>query len=121
MNNWMTPTEAMRFFGMDTVEELEQTIIEFDIEADFNTAGDVIAIECSDLKEALFTRHERQVGYRPDDEVEVARQRSLSVRRDRDHKKRRDDRRKLLVKRVIEKAGKVAELPPDSPVDPTGG
>jgi len=60
--------EAMAYFGLTDESELERIVIEYDIDADVNTSGQLIHIDADDAKAALFAEHEIVVGYRPDDE-----------------------------------------------------
>ena len=60
----------MKYFGVSTLEELEEIIADFDIDALLTGDGKLLGIEGHDeMKEALFERHKKQFGHRPDDEV----------------------------------------------------
>lgn len=68
MNAWASLPEAMRYFGVDTLEELEDIVVEFDIDAIVSDDGRLLGIQgTEEMKEALFERFRRAVGHRPDD------------------------------------------------------
>jgi hypothetical protein len=70
MSQWASAAEAMAYFGVDTLEELEDIVVEFDIDTVMDPEGRLIGVGgVEELKEALFERYRRKVGHRPDDPV----------------------------------------------------
>lgn len=104
---WMPREWAIRAFGLTDddagIDELNELVDEFDIDVELGPIGDVVQINANDpgIKEALFTRHERQVGYRPDDPKKVSKARSIVMSSEMAAKdQRRADRRARLGKRI---------------------
>lgn len=64
--DWMLVDDAMRFFGLSSVEEVEDAAVEFNLPVLLGESGELTKVGAVGLKEALFTLHERKVGHRPD-------------------------------------------------------
>ena len=96
-----TTEEALRFFGLgNKIEELERIVVEYDLDADFDDAGELILVDVGDVKEALFEEHKRNIGYRPDDPVAMAREKRNAERREKSALERRIKKRTTLEQRV---------------------
>jgi hypothetical protein len=68
MSQWASADEAMAYFGVTTLEELEDIVVEFDIDTVMSPDGRLVGVGGpEELKEALFERYRREVGHRPDD------------------------------------------------------
>jgi hypothetical protein len=68
VNTWASVDEAMKYFGLSTLEELEDLIVEFDLDTLVTDDGRLLGIQGADeMKEALFERFKQQFGHRPDD------------------------------------------------------
>jgi hypothetical protein len=65
--NWMDVQEALLFFGLEDMDELELLVLDHDIDA-LVDQGRVVAIDANDVREALFELHRKRAGYRPDDQ-----------------------------------------------------
>jgi hypothetical protein len=62
------PTEtALRFFGLDTEEELEDLVLELGVEAEVAGDGRILAVSAEGRQAVLHKVYERNVGHRPDD------------------------------------------------------
>lgn len=64
---WMSTEEALQSLAFKNEDELEDFVLEFDLEARVDDSGRITAIQAWDLREPLFTLHERRAGFRPDD------------------------------------------------------
>lgn len=95
--------EALRFFGLDDVSDLERIVLEYDIDAEVDDAGGLVAIDAADLREPLFAEHERRHGHRPDDPAAVDRARKDQHRHEEAARRRRADRRERLRERHVKK------------------
>lgn len=69
---WMDKEEALQAFAFESEDELEDFVLEFELEAKINDAGEITAVQAWDLREPLFELHARRVGYRPDDPKAMA-------------------------------------------------
>jgi hypothetical protein len=70
MTAWTNVDEAMKYFGVATVDELEDIVVEFDLDTIVADDGRLLGIQGADeMKEALFERFKQQFGHRPDDPV----------------------------------------------------
>jgi hypothetical protein len=68
MNAWTNSGEAMRYFGVATLDELEDIIVEFDLDTILSEDGRLLGIQgAEEMKEALFERFKQKNGHRPDD------------------------------------------------------
>jgi hypothetical protein len=115
---WMPREWAIRLLGLTDddagYDELNELVLEFDIDVELGPIGDVIRINANDpgIKEALFSRHERQVGHRPDDPKKMAATRSAMMNtalaaRD----QRQADRKARLGKRIAaRKRSKISRM-----------
>lgn len=115
---WMPRVQACRFFGLTDddagYDELNELVVEFDIDAEVGPIGDVIAINANDpgLKEALFARHHRKVGHRPDDSKKMGKARSIMMNTELAAKdQRKAARRDRLPKRIAaRKRSKISRM-----------
>lgn len=100
MVDWLSPDEAMRYFGVD-LPGLEKIVADYNIDADIDLDGQIVAVNAADVKEPLFVEHEKEVGYRPDDE-EMHDQFALELANaEQAAKADRDTRINLLKRRVV--------------------
>jgi hypothetical protein len=66
-NDFMPAATAMRYLGIDDLDELERIIVEHGVEVELDGNGMVYGVEAESLKHALFEEHRHALGYRPDD------------------------------------------------------
>jgi hypothetical protein len=90
--------EALRFFGLDDVAELERIVLEHDIDAEVDDDGELVAI-AAELREPLFEEHRRRHGHRPDDPEQVAKAHRAMREFDEEARRRRAARRTRLRER----------------------
>lgn len=70
--------EACRYFGLTDDDEgwdaLNEIALEYKLDVELGPNGDVLRVNANDpeAKEALFGRHEKLAGHRPDDPKKVA-------------------------------------------------
>jgi hypothetical protein len=110
--SWMTRTTACRYFGLTDDDEgwdrLNEIVDEFDIDCELGPIGDVLRVNANDpgVQEALFTKHEREVGHRPDHPERVAEARRQSVAdRKAMRAHRQTERKAKLAKRIAKRKG----------------
>jgi hypothetical protein len=104
---WLDRTAACRYFGLtdddDGWDALNEIVLEFEIDAELGEVGDVLRINSNDpgMADALFVRHEREVGHRPDDSGRIKKaRRALIAAEDEKRRGRESKRRSELGKRV---------------------
>ena len=100
--------EAMRYFGVDDIQELQRIVLEHDIDVEVDDDGALVSI-IGDLKEPLFEEHHRQVGHRPDDPEQMKKAHANQQRRETLARQRREARRELLKARHTKAVKKVAK------------
>jgi len=99
MPDWMPTDTALRYFGLQTEAELEDLVLEFNIDAEVDNLGNVLTIDASDTREALFESHKRKVGHRPDDPQFASLVQASQEHKEQDEKQVRDQRRQKLVEK----------------------
>lgn len=91
--------QAIASFGLvdepDPVTELERIVLEYDLDADVDDDGNLLAID-ADIREAVFEEHRKKVGYRPDDPVAQEKERKREEAERAKAKARRKARREKL-------------------------
>ena len=118
--DWMNPTEAARYFGIETEDELEDIVSDFGLDVEVDDDGHILRVEATfDTRAALFALHELRVGYNPADETMQARIEEEEQKKQAKEKEARSERRKLLTNRMKGRARRVAPpklLDPPKPV-----
>lgn len=99
--SWASVPEMMAYFGVTTLDELEEIVAEFDLDALLADDGRLLGVTGSEMKEALFARHEREVGHRPDDEEAHAAAVALHHQTQAELKAERRHQRKLHLDRRV--------------------
>jgi len=104
--SWLNLDEALRYFGLgDDLDKLEQIVVEYDIDADFDGEGNLIAVDGGpQAAVALFDEHEKIVGHRPDDPKAEAKARKVAEDTEKAKLKRRQTKRQGLIRKVAERA-----------------
>ena len=78
MTDFMSVEEAVRYFGLgnlppqEAIDKLEEILIENEVDVETDNAGNLISIDPSTSREALFEEHKKKTGYRPDSTVKMA-------------------------------------------------
>jgi hypothetical protein len=102
---WFSVDEALGYLGMDPFDPenedlLEDWCVEHDVDVEVDDDGNLLEVDPIGLKEALFAKHEREVGHRPDDPKEHERATKARLDKDRDDKENRRVRKQKLNQRV---------------------
>lgn len=99
-NDFMPAVTAMRYLGIDDLDELERVVVDHDVDVELDGNGLIRAVEMTTLKNALFEEHRRVVGYRPDDPI-VGAQNRARIENEREARRvARLQRRGTLERRV---------------------
>jgi hypothetical protein len=69
---WLRIPEALRYLGLDPDDpaseaELGRIVLEYDIDVELSDVGRIIGVEPTGLAKPLFDRHQKVVGYHPED------------------------------------------------------
>jgi len=99
MPNWMSPNEAMRYFGVD-LAELEAIVVNYEIDVEVDSDGVLVWIDADDCKQPLFEEHTLKVGHRPDDWREMLKAKDKVMKEEEKAKQERETQRQDLVHRV---------------------
>jgi hypothetical protein len=102
---WFSVDEALGYLGMDpwnpeNEDLLEDWCVEHDVDVEVDDDGNLLEVDPIGLKEALFAKHEREVGHRPDDPKEHERATKERLQKDQDDKETRRVRKQKLNRRV---------------------
>lgn len=97
----MNPQEAIRYFGLSNLDELEDLVVDHGLEAQLGRNHELEGVQGgAPAREALFTRHESAVGHRPDDRAAGERERKKALDREGAARRRRKAKRATLEGRV---------------------
>lgn len=114
---WMRRKESCRYFGIPDDDSgwdvLNEIVLDYDIDAEMGENGDVIRINANDenVKEALFDRHARRQGHRPDDPEKVAEaRREIAAVAEREKQQRTTVREANLKRRIEQRRKQPAQL-----------
>jgi hypothetical protein len=102
---WFSVDEALSYLGLDpwapeNEDLLEDWCVEHDVDVEVDDDGNLLEIDPIGLKEALFAKHEREVGHRPDDPEEHEKATKARLQKDQDDKETRRVRKQKLNSRV---------------------
>lgn len=96
----MSLHEAIRYFGVESVQEVEDLCLDFDLDVEVDDEGQVVGINPDDAPRALFGLHERTVGHRPDEPERLAKELNAAKLKERKEAEERKKRRGLLKQRI---------------------
>lgn len=114
--DWMNPTEAARYFGIETDDELEDIVTDFGLDVEVDDDGQITAVEATfDTRAALFALHELRVGYSPADEDVKTKLDAVDKGKETKARNKRLQRRALLENRLKSRARRVS---PPKQLDP---
>jgi hypothetical protein len=103
--DWMSPTSALKYLGLQSIEELEDTVVDLEIPVLLDDQGELYQVGTDRMQDALIERHVRRVGFRPDDERWAAQaKRELKRQEDRESKVRGEHGKRLAAKVKTRKA-----------------
>jgi hypothetical protein len=102
---WFSVDEALGYLGMDPWDPenedlLEDWCVEHNVDVEVDDDGNLLEVDPIGLKEALFAKHEREVGHRPDDPKEHEKATKERLQKDKDDKETRRVRKQKLNRRV---------------------
>lgn len=100
MPDWMSPQEAMAYFGGVDLEALEAMVLEYDMDVEVDDDGAIVAIDAADCRDALFPEYEKTHGHRPDDPSAVDKAEKEKEKKEQEEKQTRQAMRSRLVRRV---------------------
>jgi len=84
----MTRDEALKYFGINNEEELEELVLEHGLLAEVDVNGRILVVDLEGASEALHTRFERKHGLRPDDPKVVEEAKKRIAKREHEKKQR---------------------------------
>lgn len=102
MAEWQSAQEALKYFGLTKIEDLEDLVEDFKIDADISPEGELVAIDAADpqVAEALFELQRRRFGQRPDDPQAQAQAKRRREEEERQSRIRREANRPRFSDRV---------------------
>lgn len=100
MADFFTPDEAIRYFGLKSLEDLEEVCADYDLDYDLDKNGNLIGVNAEEARDVLFELHKEKVGHRPDDPEYMKKAEANRKRRESSQRLRREQRKGMLVRRV---------------------
>lgn len=97
--DWMHPTEALRYLGLQSLEDLEDLLVDYEIPVRVNDSGVLVSVGSDGLREVLIACHRRRVGFEPEDARWAAQAaRELKLMEDREAKVRVEHGKRLATR-----------------------
>jgi len=104
---WVDAEYALKFFGLESMDELEDLCDDQDLLVEMGAEGELRSIAANELPKVLFEVHRRRVGKFPDDPHHVAEARRLHQdKQDRELRWAESQRRELKAKVARKKKAK---------------
>jgi hypothetical protein len=97
--DWMHPLDALRYLGLQSLEELEDTVVDFELPVLLDDRGELAKVGTDRIQDALIEHHHRRVGFRPDDKrwAEQA-AREIKIKEEKETKVRVEHGQRLATK-----------------------
>lgn len=96
----MEPEVAVRYFGLNSIEELEELIAKTGLVHDVDDEEDLIGIDADHAAVVLFDEYEEKEGHRPDDPVMMRRAQGVLKAKETKRRKAMESRAHIIPAKV---------------------